>query len=49
MGAGSALFDPADVQVGCLEVDLVPAQVHEFGSTQAVAVGHDRGDPNGFS
>ena len=28
MGARSALFDPADVQVGRSEVDLVPAQVH---------------------
>ena len=41
MGAGSALFDPADVQVSRSELDLIPAQVHEFGSTQAVAVGHE--------
>ena len=41
MGAGSALFDPADVQVSRFELDLIPAQVHEFGSTQAVAVGHE--------
>ena len=38
---GSALFDPADVQVGRIEIDLVPAQVHEFGGTQAVAVGDE--------
>ena len=41
MGAGSALFDPANMQGSRFELDLVPAQVHEFGSTQAVAVGHE--------
>jgi hypothetical protein len=41
MGAWGALFDPADVQISRFELDLIPAQVHEFGSTQAVAVSHE--------
>ena len=40
MRAGRALLDPADVQGGRGELDLVPAQVHQFGSAQAVPVGH---------
>jgi hypothetical protein len=40
MGAGAALLDPADVQGGRGEVDLIPAQVGQFAGPQAVAVGH---------
>jgi hypothetical protein len=38
---GCALFDSADVQGSRSELDLIPAQVHEFGSTQAVAISHE--------
>ena len=41
MGAGSALFDPADVQVSRSELDLIPAQVHEFRYAQAMTVSHE--------
>jgi hypothetical protein len=40
MGAGGALLDPADVQRGRGEVDLVPAQVGQLARPQAVAIGH---------
>ena len=40
MGTRRALLDPADVQVGCSKIDLVPAQVHQFGHPQAVPVSH---------
>ena len=40
MGAGAALLDPADVQGGRGEVDLVPAQVRQFARPQTMAVGH---------
>jgi hypothetical protein len=39
MGAWGALLDPADVQRPGGEVDLVPAQVHQFGRPKAVPVG----------
>src|SRR5450631_211741 len=39
--AGAALLDPADVQAGCYEVDLIPAQVGQFGRSQAMSVGHE--------
>ena len=47
MGAGAALFDPADVEGGRGEVDLIPAQVDQFGCPEAVAIGHQdhRGIP----
>ena len=37
---GRALLDPAHVQRGRGELDLVPAQVHQLGGPQAVPVGH---------
>ena len=40
MGAGSALLDPADVQRSRSELDLIPAQVHQFGGAQTVPVGN---------
>jgi hypothetical protein len=40
MGTGAALLDPADVQGGRGEVDLVPAQVGQFARPQAVPIGH---------
>ena len=40
MGAVTALLDPADVQGGRGEVDLVPAQVRQLARPEAVAVGH---------
>ena len=40
MRTGRALFDPADVQRGGGEVDLIPAQVRKFAGPQAVAIGH---------
>ena len=39
MGGGSALLAPVDVQAGSLELDLFPAQIHEFGGAQAVPEG----------
>ena len=36
-----AVLGPADVQ-GCgFEVDLLPAQVHHFGRSEAMPVGHE--------
>jgi hypothetical protein len=40
MCAGRALLDPTDVQGGRPEVDLIPAQVNQFGRPQAVPIGH---------
>lgn len=40
MGAGRALLDPAHVEGGSGKVHLIPAQVHQLGSPQAMAVGH---------
>src|ERR1035437_4529041 len=40
MGAGSALLDPADVQRSRSELDLIAAQVHQFGGAQPVPVGN---------
>ena len=40
MRAWGTLLDPADVQRGRSEVDLIPSQVHEFRNPQAVAIGH---------
>jgi hypothetical protein len=47
MGACAALLDPADVQGGCSEVHLIPAQVDQLAGPEAVAVGHQdhRGIP----
>src|SRR3974390_966192 len=39
MAAGGALFDPADVQDGRFELNLIPTQVNELGSPQPVPVG----------
>ena len=41
MGAGGALFDPADVQGAGGELHLIPAQVYQFGDTQAVPISHE--------
>ena len=41
MGAWGALLDPADVQGGGGELHLIPAQVHQFGDTQAVPESHE--------
>jgi hypothetical protein len=42
MSAGRALFDPADVQ-GCgFKVDLIPAQIDQFGRSQAMPIGHEQ-------
>jgi hypothetical protein len=41
VGAGGALFDPADVQRGRPEVDLIPAQVEQLGHSQPMAVGDE--------
>jgi hypothetical protein len=40
MDAWGALLDPADVEGGRPEVNLIPPQVHQFRSSQAVPVGH---------
>src|ERR1700687_4549554 len=40
MGAWGALLDPADVQGGRPEVDLVPPQVDQLGDPQAVPIRH---------
>jgi hypothetical protein len=40
MRAGAALLDPADVQRGRVEVDLIPAQVRQLGRSQAMPIGH---------
>ena len=34
-----AALDPADVQRGAVEVDLIPAQVHQLAHPQAMAIG----------
>ena len=39
MRARGAVLDPADVEDGAVEVDLVPAKVADLGSPQAVPVG----------
>ncbi len=39
MGARRALLDPADVQGGRSEVDLIPAQVGQLARPQAMAIG----------
>jgi hypothetical protein len=39
VGAWGALFDPADVQGGCGELHLIPAQVHQLRDPQAMPVG----------
>jgi hypothetical protein len=39
MGAGRSVLEPADVQGGCFEVDLVPAQVDNFPRPQPVPKG----------
>ena len=39
MGRGRALLDPADMQAGMGEVDLIPAQVDQLADPQAVAIG----------
>src|SRR5262249_24068889 len=36
---GSALLNPADVQHGVFEVDLLPAQVHQLGGPQTMPEG----------
>jgi hypothetical protein len=47
MGAGRALFDPADVQRRRPELHLIPPKVHQLGNPQPVPVGHQnhRGIP----
>jgi hypothetical protein len=40
MGTRATLLDPADVQRGRGEVDLIPAQVRQLGRSQAMAIGH---------
>ena len=40
MGTWGALLHSTDVQRGCPEVHLLPAQVHQFGGPQAMPVGH---------
>ena len=37
---GVPCLDPADVQGGRVELDLIPAQVHQLGRPQAMPVGH---------
>src|SRR5262245_52827253 len=53
MGARSALLDPADVERSGPELHLLPPEVRQFGSMQAMPIGHKdhRGvcSPNGFS
>jgi hypothetical protein len=44
MRAGRALLDPADVQGGRSEVNLLPAQVNQFGHSQAVPVAYQDRD-----
>ena len=39
MGGRRALLGPADVQDGMGEIDLIPAQVYQFGRSQTVAEG----------
>jgi hypothetical protein len=45
--AGGACLGPADVQDAAIEIDLVPAQLHQLGRSQAVAEGQEdhRGVP----
>lgn len=40
MGAGAALLDPADVQGGGGEVDLIPAQVGQLAGPEPMPIGH---------
>ena len=40
MDTRSARLDSADVQGRGFEVDLIPPQVHDFGRSQAMPVGH---------
>jgi hypothetical protein len=40
MDAWRALLDPPDVPRGRPELDLIPAQVYQFGNLQAVPIGH---------
>jgi hypothetical protein len=35
-----ASFDPPNVQAGCTEVDLIPAQINQLTGAQAVPVGN---------
>jgi len=37
--AWGAALHPADVKPGLIQVDLIPAQVHNFGGTKSVPVG----------
>jgi hypothetical protein len=39
--AGRALLDPADVQGGRSEIDLLPAQVDQLGDPKAVPIRHE--------
>src|SRR4029077_21259875 len=41
MGARSAVLEPSDVQGGCFEIDLVPAQVNDFSWPQPVPKGQE--------
>jgi hypothetical protein len=36
MGAGSAVLEPADVEDGGAELNLVPSEVAQFGCPQAI-------------
>ena len=40
MSAGCTLLDPSDVQRGGSEIHLLPPQVHQLRSAQAVPVGN---------
>ena len=40
MCRGRSPLDPADCQGRLLKVDLIPTQIHQLGSSEAVPVGH---------
>jgi hypothetical protein len=41
MRAGCAVLDPADMEHGAIEVDLVPTQVADLGGAEAVPAGEE--------
>ena len=40
MGAGSSVFDAADVKSGAVEVDLIPSQVAQLSRSETISERH---------